>query len=143
MKRNPALKNFPLEDLKNEINIRKELEVQAYRRAENARLAEEKRIYDLPENVEACRMRSYIRVLNRNYNQDGGRKVDENTKGVWKIYGEDTNCDMGGSLHEPYLATVEGTFKKAIEYAMSLDKFFQWGAGGRITLQKNPAVIKL
>ena len=76
MKRNPALKNFPLEDLKNEINIRKELEVQAYRRAENARLAEEKRIYDLPENVEACRMRSYIRVLNRNYNQDGGRKVD-------------------------------------------------------------------
>lgn len=65
-----------------------------------------------------------------------GRKLLEQHKltdeGLWKIYGEDPNCDLGGAHHEPELGLVEGRLKDVIEYAVELPMFWQWGGGGRI-----------
>lgn len=65
-----------------------------------------------------------------------GRKLLEqhslNEEGLWKIYGEDPNCDWGGSHHEPELGIVEGKLKDVIEYAIELPNFWTWGGGGRI-----------
>jgi hypothetical protein len=55
-------------------------------------------------------------------------------EGIWRICGEDPNCDFGGSHHNPYLATVEGTLEEAIEYAVELPRFWTWGRGGTIDL---------
>lgn len=52
--------------------------------------------------------------------------------GVWEIRGEDPNCDFGGHHHMPYLDTVECTLEKAIKHAITLDRWFTWGAGGEI-----------
>lgn len=54
--------------------------------------------------------------------------------GVWSIHGEDPNCDLGGSHHEPHLETVTGTYSNVVEYALKLPGFFQWGSGGCIRL---------
>lgn len=56
--------------------------------------------------------------------------------GVWKIRGEDPNCDFGGHHHMPHLDTVMGTLSDAVDHAVSLPSFFQWGSGGDITLTK-------
>lgn len=52
--------------------------------------------------------------------------------GVWKILGEDPNCDLGGSHHQPTLATVQGKYEDAVEYALGLSGFFTWGGGGNV-----------
>lgn len=52
--------------------------------------------------------------------------------GVWQILGEDPNCDLGGSHHQPTLGTVQGTYEDAVEYALELPGFFTWGGGGNI-----------
>lgn len=52
--------------------------------------------------------------------------------GIWQIVGEDPNCDMGGYHHQPDLGNVEGTLSQAIDYAVNLVGFWQWGAGGNI-----------
>jgi hypothetical protein len=63
-------------------------------------------------------------------------------KGVWEIYGEDPNCDVGGSHHTPLLQVVEGTYINVVEYALTLPGFFTWGGGGNIKLQEitRPAI---
>jgi hypothetical protein len=53
--------------------------------------------------------------------------------GLWKIKGEDPNCDMGGYHHEPDLGIFEGTLKEALSYAVEHPDFYSWGGGGRIT----------
>lgn len=55
------------------------------------------------------------------------------TYGIWRINGEDPNCDFGGSHSNPYLETVEGTLENAIHYAVELPRFYTWGSGGEIT----------
>lgn len=57
-------------------------------------------------------------------------KMDD--EGTWEIFGEDPNCDMGDSHHQPHLATVSGKLIKAIEYATSLSGFYTGGSGGNI-----------
>lgn len=52
--------------------------------------------------------------------------------GTWKIFGEDQNAELSGPHHEPKLKTVTGTYGNVVEYALTLDGFFSWGAGGRI-----------
>jgi hypothetical protein len=52
--------------------------------------------------------------------------------GVWRIRGEDPNCDLGGHHYEPDLGTVVGKLEEVVQYAVSLDSFFTWGGGGRI-----------
>lgn len=53
--------------------------------------------------------------------------------GIWKINGEDPNCDFGGSHHSPHIATLEGTLRDVIHQAVVMPQFWQWGAGGDIT----------
>lgn len=50
----------------------------------------------------------------------------------WDIYGEDSNCDLGGYHHEPFIETVHGYLIDVIKYAVTLKSFYSWGAGGRI-----------
>lgn len=76
----------------------------------------------------------------RNYNQfihsyNGESLLKEHSLsevGTWNIYGEDPNCDLGGSHHEPYLETVHGSLDAAIRHAVQLKGWFNWGAGGSI-----------
>ena len=52
---------------------------------------------------------------------------------VYSVYGEDHNCDMGGSHSNPFLGNVEGTFKDVLEYAANeMSGFYTWGGGGYI-----------
>lgn len=68
-------------------------------------------------------------------------KHKPNEAGVWRIYGEDPNCDFGGHHHEPELALVEGRYGDIVEHALTLDRFFQWGSGGRIEKLAKPKKI--
>jgi hypothetical protein len=54
--------------------------------------------------------------------------------GIWKIKGEDPNCDLGGHHYQPELGIVEGTLRDVIMYGVSLPSFWQWGAGGDFEL---------
>lgn len=77
---------------------------------------------------------------------NGKRLLEKYTldhSGVWRIYGEDPNCDFGGHHHEPFLGAVEGRLEDAIAYAETLPNFWTWGGGGRIELQKKETVKKL
>ena len=65
----------------------------------------------------------------------GKRLLEENNLtdvGVWKISGEDPNCDFGGHHHNPYIATVQGTLEETIRYAVKQPRWFTWGRGGEI-----------
>lgn len=44
--------------------------------------------------------------------------------GVWQIFGEDPNCDMGGSHIQPLLGTVSGELRAVIKYGVTLPAFF-------------------
>jgi len=56
------------------------------------------------------------------------------TAGLWRIRGEDPNCDFGGHHYQPDLGVVEGTLADVIDYAVGLKNFWTWGGGGDITL---------
>ena len=47
-------------------------------------------------------------------------------KGIWRIRGEDPNCDFGGFHHNPELGIVEGTLEDVITYGVSLPSFWTW-----------------
>jgi len=50
---------------------------------------------------------------------------------VYAVYGEDPNCDMGGSHICPFLGNVEGTFIEVLKYAAdNMRGFYAWGGGG-------------
>lgn len=53
-------------------------------------------------------------------------------EGVWKILGEDPNCDMGGYHHQPELGTYSGTLQKVLEIAVQKSNWSAWGGGGDI-----------
>jgi len=61
--------------------------------------------------------------------------------GTWEIYGEDPNCNLGGSHITPRLGTAEGKLTDVIDYAVELSGFFQWGYGGNI--KKVEGVVKV
>ena len=104
--------------------------------------AERKRIEER-ENLPPLKQK----VLNFIEHSYSGKQLMEKHKlsdyGVWKIYGEDPNCDMGGYHHQPLIATVEGTLEKAIEYAVQSTAFYTWGGGGDIRPAKREEPIKL
>jgi hypothetical protein len=56
------------------------------------------------------------------------------TDGVWQVFGEDPNCDLGGSHHNPELGIYEGKLGDVIRMAVELPGFWQWGAGGDFRL---------
>lgn len=51
---------------------------------------------------------------------------------MWKILGEDPNCDFGGNHHEPVLGYVAGTVQEVLRLAVQHPSFYQWGRGGRL-----------
>lgn len=57
-------------------------------------------------------------------------------EGVWEILGEDPNCDMGGSHHQPKLAVVSGRLGEVIKAAVDMKSFWTWGSGGSIRFVK-------
>lgn len=65
------------------------------------------------------------------------------SEGTWKVLGEDPNCDLGGSHHQPNLGLFKGTLKKVLERAVDLPGFWQWGAGGTIEKVNEPVVTEL
>lgn len=64
-------------------------------------------------------------------------------QGVWKVTGEDPNCDLGGHHHSPTLGFFEGTLGDVIDYAMELPGFWQWGYGGDIEPYNKPLIKKI
>lgn len=62
-------------------------------------------------------------------------------EGTWRIRGEDSNCDLGGSHYMPELAIVEGKLEDVIRYGVQLPGFWQWGGGGDFTLISKPIKI--
>ena len=67
-----------------------------------------------------------------------GRTLED--YGVWQVFGEDSNPDLGGYHHTPLLATCEGKLGDVIEYAVDLPGFWTWGGGGEI---KKICVVKV
>jgi hypothetical protein len=59
-------------------------------------------------------------------------KHSRDETGTWMIYGEDDNPDFAGHHHEPLLGHVTGKLDDVIRHAVSLDRFWTWGGGGRI-----------
>lgn len=66
-------------------------------------------------------------------------RLDED--GIWRILGEDPNCDFGGYHHQPELETVAGKLRDVVAYAVELPGFWQWGAGGDIRKQPQPRAV--
>lgn len=77
----------------------------------------------------------------------GGRELTSKHSleeyGIWKVEGEDPNCDFGGSHHQPNLGLFEGKLLDVIKTAVELPAFWTWGAGGNITKVKEPAITKV
>lgn len=77
----------------------------------------------------------------------GGRKILEtyslDSKGIWDIYGEDPNCDMGGTHHTPFLERVSGRLEDVFAYAEQLPQFWQWGDGGEIRPYKEKGIREI
>lgn len=70
--------------------------------------------------------------------KDIANKIDNH--GTWAVYGEDPNCDFGGSHREPLLGYYEGVLRDVMEYAFTLKGFWSWGSGGRF---KEVVVVKI
>lgn len=82
-----------------------------------------------------------VRVIKKNRYDDFmktyyGRKLLEehtlNDYSVWRVSGEDPNCDISGPHHNPYLGTYEGRLGDVIAIAVELPDFWTWGGGGKI-----------
>jgi hypothetical protein len=83
----------------------------------------------------------YHKFLNTYSGGELLKKHSLDEEGIWQIYGEDPNCDMGGAHHEPLLVTVEGKLDDVIQHAVELPRFWSWGSGGRIRKLDN--IIKV
>jgi hypothetical protein len=84
---------------------------------------------------------NYDRYINGYSGKSLLEKYSLGQTGVWRIFGEDPNCDMGGSHVQPDLGMVEGKLSDVIEYAVELSNFFAWGSGGDIKLLDAPKKI--
>lgn len=86
---------------------------------------------------------NYDRYLKTYYGRELLKEHSLDEEGYWKVYGEDPNPDMGGSHHEPEIGLYEGKLKTVIEIAVELDRFWQWGGGGRIKKVELKKAIKV
>lgn len=68
-------------------------------------------------------------------------KLDE--YGVWEVLGEDPNCDLCGSHHQPLLGYFEGKLEDVIINAVNINGFWQWGGGGNINKVNDKLVTKV
>jgi len=51
---------------------------------------------------------------------------------TWVVYGEDPNCDFGGSHVQPILGYMRGTFDAVAREALKHSNFVTWGSGGKL-----------
>lgn len=63
--------------------------------------------------------------------------------GIWKVHGEDENCDFGGPRSIPFLGYFEGKLKDVVDHVVSMRGFWSWGGGGDIVKESPPSVIKI
>lgn len=61
-----------------------------------------------------------------------GNPIPLDKVGVFRVRGEDTNPDFGGSHHRPDLGSFRGKFEDVAAYAVELNNFWAWGSGGSI-----------
>jgi hypothetical protein len=96
------------------------------------------------ESVYTQAERDYRRYLTNTWS---GAKLLENhsleEEGTWKVEGEDPNCDMGGSHHQPHLGYFEGKLDDVVRKAVTLHRFWQWGGGGSISKVEKTLVEKI
>ena len=52
--------------------------------------------------------------------------------GIFRVKGEDSNPDIGGSHYQPELGIFRGKFEDVAAYAVELNNFWAWGSGGSI-----------
>lgn len=64
-------------------------------------------------------------------------------EGVWDVFGEDPNCDFGGTHTMPYLGTYEGKLENVLKVVVYLQNFWSWGSGGEIRKKDKPKIIKV
>lgn len=62
---------------------------------------------------------------------------------TWIVYGEDPNCDLGGSHIEPILGYFEGEYADVLAYAKTLKGWSAWGAGGKVKEYTIPVFKKI
>ena len=60
------------------------------------------------------------------------KKYSLDEYGVWKVHGEDPNCDFGGYHYKPYLFTAKGKLRDVINKAVEHPSWYTWGRGGSI-----------
>lgn len=75
---------------------------------------------------------NYDRFFSTNSCKGLLKKHSLSETGIWVVFGEDTNCDYGGSHSQPILNYYEGKLDQVIHAATSLPGFYSWGAGGNI-----------
>jgi hypothetical protein len=91
--------------------------------AEKQRLEEIERMPELQRKIK--------RYLETTYSgQQLMKKHSLDEVGVWKVVGEDPNCDLAGSHHQPELGIIQGTLQQALEFGLTHSNFYNWGAGG-------------
>ncbi|MFC1723963.1 hypothetical protein ACFL0V_07545, partial [Nanoarchaeota archaeon] len=52
-----------------------------------------------------------------------GEKINPEEEGIWDVYGEDPNCDMGGSHVMPHLGRYAGKFGDVLAIAVQHPKW--------------------
>jgi hypothetical protein len=75
---------------------------------------------------------SFDRYMDTYHGQELLKKHNLTEYGIWKVYGEDPNCDFGGSHYEPEIGLYEGTLEKVLRKVTEMSKFWTWGGGGRV-----------
>lgn len=101
--------------------------------SDGAEFSDEETANNHEYNIKANKVNRAQNWLRTSYNgKELTKKYPLSSFGVWRITGEDPNCDLGGHHHEPDLGTVTGVLEEVVEYAVSLGGFFTWGGGGRI-----------
>lgn len=75
----------------------------------------------------------FAKFWEKSYGGDSLRKAGHTLEsvGVWRIEGEGP-VDFGSTGAPPYIATVSGSLRKAIEFAVMQPNFWGWGGGGYI-----------
>lgn len=102
--------------------------------SDGVEFVDEETANDHEYNIKANKVNRAQNWLRTSYNgKELTKKYSLTEFAVWRITGEDPNCDLGGHHYEPNLGTVTGVLEDVVEYAVSLDGFFAWGGGGRIT----------
>ena len=65
--------------------------------------------------------------------------------GIFRVRGEDSNPDFGGSHHQPELGIFRGKFEDVAAYAVELNNFWAWGPVGvskRSRLKKSLPIVQ-